>query len=533
MRHLPQPALYRIKPASCSPSCIEPLLQQLNHPPVTQKQAATHQVLTLFDTFEWNAWQKNNAVIKTGRRLCVLDLKTGTEIACCDFRKNPAFFLPEAIGDPKMALLLSGFSSLRAWLRLCAIERHVETFKVFDENQKTIATLSSHLYLHNTSDGHSPRAGRNIIDAVFSITPLRGYEENIRRLADEIAAMHANMARISFSDIYRRILESANLKPGSYSSKPKVQLDSNNTIFESSRLQLLETLEVLTINEPWLTKNADTEFLHDYRVGIRRSRSILAQLKGVFPPQQLRHFRQELRTLAKRTNNLRDQDVYLLEADAFRDLLPGHLRPHLEQFFNDLRSARKNELRSFSRYLQSSRHQELMESWGRFLKTSTAPDISEAPNCRQPTASVALLTIKKAWKKVLRHGRSISPEATDTELHSLRIDCKKLRYLLEFFSSIFPPKTIGPVIRHLKKLQDNLGKFVDLSVQQDYLNTYLADLEQKPHTIGIAAAIGGLVTTLHHERELVRDRFHDTFMHFDSSECEALFSELFHQYRNS
>ncbi|MFC1662475.1 CHAD domain-containing protein, partial [Gemmatimonadota bacterium] len=37
-------------------------------------------------------------------------------------------------------------------------------------------------------------------------------------------------------------------------------------------------------NEVGMLKNLDSEFLHDFRVAVRRTRSGLTQLKGVFPP---------------------------------------------------------------------------------------------------------------------------------------------------------------------------------------------------------------------------------------------------------
>ena len=66
----------------------------------------------------------------------------------------------------------------------------------------------------------------------------------------------------------------------------------------------------------------------------------------------------------------------------------------------------------------------------------------------------------------LLHPLEIDDDSPDEALHRLRIDAKKLRYLLEFFRALYPPKEIGAVVGALKSLQDNLGDFNDLSVQQ-------------------------------------------------------------------
>jgi CHAD domain-containing protein len=142
------------------------------------------------------------------------------------------------------------------------------------------------------------------------------------------------------------------------------------------------------------------------------------------------------------------------------------------------------------------------------------------------TRTVAESSIKKAWKKVIRHGRHISSETTDTELHALRIDCKKLRYLLEFFSSIFPPKTIIPAIRKMKELQENLGDFVDFAVQLQFLHDRLSALSAGKEEHLSAASIGSLMATLFQKQEEARRQFHKTFRSFDNDETAQLFHDL-------
>src|SRR4029079_2623050 len=77
----------------------------------------------------------------------------------------------------------------------------------------------------------------------------------------------------------------------------------------------------------------DTEVLHELRVAIRRSRSILGQGKQVLPSDVRDSFRDELRWLALLTGPLRDLDVYILEWDRYvAQLSPegvGHLDPVL------------------------------------------------------------------------------------------------------------------------------------------------------------------------------------------------------------
>ena len=154
------------------------------------------------------------------------------------------------------------------------------------------------------------------------------------------------------------------------------------------------------------------------------------------------------------------------------------------------------------------------------------PDAEHCPNASLSTANVAVKSIKKAWKTVIRHGRQVSEETTDLELHALRIDCKKLRYLLEFFSSIFPHKSIAPVVRQLKELQDNLGDFVDFSVQLHFLRERLTALPPGKEENLLAASMGGLMAILFQKQEEARGRFHKTFETFDHEKTAQLFHDL-------
>jgi len=113
-------------------------------------------------------------------------------------------------------------------------------------------------------------------------------------------------------------------------------------------------------------------------------------------------------------------------------------------------------------------------------------------------------------------------------LHVLRIECKKLRYLMEFFASLFSRKKIRILIDQLKKLQDNLGDFNDLGIQKEYLLNISTEI---PATHQLAKkpllAIGSLIGTLEKERQIVKNAFAKTFTDFASPENQELFRRLF------
>ena len=114
---------------------------------------------------------------------------------------------------------------------------------------------------------------------------------------------------------------------------------------------------------------------------------------------------------------------------------------------------------------------------------------------------VANRRIYKQVRQVLKDGQAITAESPDEMLHALRIECKKLRYLMELFSGLYEPKEINGLIKQLRTLQGNLGDFNDLSVQEAYLMRTAAEMAtRRQPTPDTLMAIGALVAALDAER---------------------------------
>ena len=81
-----------------------------------------------------------------------------------------------------------------------------------------------------------------------------------------------------------------------------------------------------------------------------------------------------------------------------------------------------------------------------------------------------------------------------TDLHNMRIACKRLRYLLEIFAVAFDAD-LGPYLDHVKSLQDLLGDIHDCDVQVPMLEAHLAWLERQE-----AASVGHMLTSARRSR---------------------------------
>ena len=217
--------------------------------------------------------------------------------------------------------------------------------------------------------------------------------------------------------------------------------------------------------------DVDSEFLHDLRVAVRRTRSAQRQLRGVFPPEPLGHFREEFRWLQQATGPTRDLDVYLLGFDDLVAGLDDERRSDLAPLRTLLRRRRAAERRRMVRALRSPRFTALLEAWRAFLDGLSALPVDDRPDAARPIADLAAERIRRTYRRMVEQGRAIDDASPAEALHELRKLGKELRYLLEFFAALFPVEVVKPMVADLKGLQDVLGRFYDREVQAAMLRS--------------------------------------------------------------
>jgi CHAD domain-containing protein len=517
MRSIPKTVYLKLSTAASVESLHQNILNSLSPGWKLNALDSSNERREFYDTFEWQAFEKGIIIVKKKKTLFLADLNTGLETASLPFPWNSSFFFSDALTPSKLKEKLCSCSTIRAFMKLCSVDALVRSYRVLDENEKTIAILTSESL--RIVDNHAQEPFTHVV----AISPFMGYENEMAQVEKSLMNNKHIDSIPEFRELFKEMMHAAGHTVQDYSSKISLTLDPNAPIHESARRLLQFTFSVMRLNEAGIKKNIDSEFLHDYRVAIRRTRSILKQLKGVFDAGETAYYLNMFRDLGKRTNELRDRDVYLLQQATYFNSLPPFLQPSLTLFFDNIAVSQRTLHKQFSRYLSSGTYKSFVEEWEAYLNRSSHPEPEQAPNAFLSTMSVARETIKKALKKVINHGRLISQETTDAELHALRIDCKKLRYLLEFFVSIFPHKLISPVIQQLKELQDNLGDFVDFTVQIRFLHEQLALM---PSDKLLAASTGGLIAILFQKQEKARLKFHKTFRSFDHQQTSTLFHDL-------
>lgn len=289
---------------------------------------------------------------------------------------------------------------------------------------------------------------------------------------------------------------------------------------ESVRKILLRLFVAMQSNVDGVVEDLDTELLHKLRVANRRTRTALSQTGGVLPSSVTDVFPPEFKWLGEVTGPCRDLDVFLREMGSHRQLsvIDDEALVPLENF---LRAQRRLEHSRVSAALRSERFQRLLEGWGQFLDNGSE-DETTAPLADAPIIDVASSRIFKAHRRMWKRGTQNGANPPTALLHRLRIDGKKLRYLLEFFSELYPRATVARFIKELIQLQKILGVFNDTVIQlaliKNFVNHGTAPVETLSATKNLTDAIAN------RQRQL-RAEFSERFALFSSEESRELFKK--------
>ncbi|HJO95902.1 MAG TPA: CHAD domain-containing protein [Victivallales bacterium] len=264
-------------------------------------------------------------------------------------------------------------------------------------------------------------------------------------------------------------------KTNSYSNKFKINFSYNETAYTAVKKLLKELALIMHRNEKGIIEDIGDEFLHDYRVSIRKSRSILTQLKKIYDKYLTDDLTDKFSFIANSTNQLRDLDVFLMNKKFYLDLLNKKNRDLLEVFFHKLELKRRTAYKEVVKDILSQEHRNFIKKLNVFLKTDN--EKQKDINSDLYIKDMVTEQINIRYSKIFKPGSKILTSSPDKKFHRLRIQFKKLRYLIELFSNLYLSESLTVLIEELKEIQDHLGKINDYSIQHSMVVQYLKPLD--------------------------------------------------------
>jgi CHAD domain-containing protein len=336
------------------------------------------------------------------------------------------------------------------------------------------------------------------------LVPLRGYAAVAVRAGRIVAG--AGLVRDDRS-AYAAALAAAGIHPDA-SPTPAIRPELSGDVAVAS--VLLSFLDELEAVRDGTVADIDIEFLHDFRVAVRRSRSAVKLLGDLLPADLVAWVTPELKWLGDLTARSRDLDVHLQELPALAAGLSSGRPEDLEPMALHLRRLRASERRRLVRGLRSTRYEQWRAGWRASLEELAARD-GGGPSVRQISAD----RLAGAYRRVLRRGSRITPASPAEDLHDLRKRCKELRYLLEIFAPVLEPGGARGAVKELKALQDVLGTFQDSEAQRDQIYALAADMMTRGEADSrTMLAMGEIAAGLQESMLASRAEFASTFASF-------------------
>lgn len=355
---------------------------------------------------------------------------------------------------------------------------------------------------------------------VAVVEALAGYPKDAERAHQLLASL--GLPRRD-GDVLDAVAAAVGTDLAGFNGSPTVALRADEQAQEAFRRVLTNLAVAVDANWKGTVLHVDPEFLHDLRVAVRRTRSVLAQGKRVLPDRVRDTYRDGFGWLGTATGPARDLDVYMIEWDGYVAPLAADARAALAPVLHHLGAQRTVEHRRLAKVLRSARYRSLVTGWRRWLE-EPATDVS-GRDASRPIGPVAADRIGRAQAQLLSRGRSIGPTTAAEELHELRKDAKKLRYLLECLGGLYAPAPRKVFVQRLKALQDNLGEHQDTEV-------HVAELRRVAHDLHASVgadtmvAMGQLTEHLESRRRGARAEFAERFATYDTAKTAGALETL-------
>lgn len=477
-----------------------------------------------FDTFDWRLYACGKyIVVRSGAR--------GSEVHFCDARDQSAITvtpgdLPTGFADdfpPGLIRdLVREIIDVRRLLPCLEVISEHTPVTVRNREEKTVLRLAIDDVKARRPEGGEPVA----LGRYLAMTPIRGYrkaESQARKILGGLFTGHPGKTPLHIAG-----LVAVGTIPGNYTSKLNLKLDPAMPAGDAVRHIHLNLLDAMERNEDGAADNIDPEFLHDFRVAIRRTRSALAQIdKDVLPAAIIARARRDFRWIGQQTNYMRDLDVYLIDYPSLQAALPETYRPHLQPFHDYLAAQGRAETKKVAAMIRGKRYRGIRDRWREVL-TAGFEQLPPEKYTETDIKALADARIWKAYRRAMKESSVIDDASPATALHALRITCKKLRYLLEFFQCLYLPREIRKLVKTLRDFQNVLGTFQDTEVQSHAILKFGRDMTAaQAAPVETQMAMGMVAESILLRQGIARRAFQEQFEKFSRPAIRDLFTELF------
>jgi CHAD domain-containing protein len=473
-----------------------------------------------YDTFDGRLHAAGLALVHADGQLTLMEIDAYAERASAPLEHARDRLFASDLPAGRLREQLAPLLDVRALTPVARTRSQMLGLRMLNGDDKTIARL-----IVESCTAQGPGRGLTKLHSRVHVLPVRGYENAAERLKQQLETQ-VGLVRAP-SPLHDEAVTVAGGTPGGLPATLDLPLRPTQRADAAAVQVLQRLLSTIEVNLPGTLADVDSEFLHDLRVAVRRTRALQRELRGVFPPEPLARFREGFRWLQAVTGPTRDLDVYLLDFDRFREALPGSIGADLDPLEQVLADERRNAQRKMARALRSDKAVALLADWSAFVEELVQLPTDDRPDARTPIGELAGERIQKVYRQMLKRGRRVEDASPAETLHDLRKRGKELRYLLEFFAVLYPDDVVRPMVKRLKALQDVLGRFQDSEVQAGMLLAHRDVVGARENGAAALMAMGLLVDRLERDQVAARTEFGKCFASFAAPRQRELVEATF------
>ena len=491
---------------------VDKLIADLTDKHTIERVTKQYTLKTFYDSFDWRLWRHDLTCefnrSKTTSTLSLVDRKNLDTVASTALFDVPAF--ANQFNPGKVKQILEARLDIRSLIALGTVECETSQLNILDKDGYMALRLIIEEF--------------ELVKNRLTISPAKGHDKFAKDFAETIS----NQFALTPTDkpLLLDILQLQGRHPKDYSPKLNIALSPDLGTDAACKTIFLELLRVLKLNEQGVIADTDSEFLHDFRVAVRKTRVGLGLLKGIFPDDRLIEHKEFFNWLGQSSGDTRDLDVYLLNFEQYKKQLPKDIRQSINPLQHFLLAKKRKLHKQLAQKLRSTKYKTGLTKWQEFLASAAIVKIDE----NHASSEIKVFADQKIWqlyKRLIKQGEAIDRHSSPEVLHKLRKTGKKLRYLLEFFQCLYPTKKLEKCLDQLKELQNVLGDYQDSAMQQGRLKQFCEEMQTVNTPSKTFMAMGVLIKDFEIRKRKTRDRFTSQFAKFNKDENKSTFENLF------
>lgn len=304
--------------------------------------------------------------------------------------------------------------------------------------------------------------------------------------------------------------------------KQREPISPEDSMAEAGRKAIFDNFIQMLEHEAGSRVGEDIEEIHKMRVATRRMRSLFNLLSAYYRPKSTRPHVKILKKVARTLGDVRDMDVQIEALGHYVASIPEEDQITFQSSFAYLIVQRSNAHQKLVDLLDSKKYRKFITGLQEFL--TTLGDGARQIDMSVPTpyqARHVLPVIIHEHLAQVRAYDTLVKDADEATLHALRIDCKRLRYLVTAFKDVLGSSS-ETFIDELKRLQDHLGAMQDAVIGQAFFRSLRkkSKLEKSERT-----ALKSYIEHLDEQYKSLNARFEEVWESFNRRTVQRRLSD--------